>query len=132
MLGDWCSRSGAGTIGAVPLGRTWRPASVTAGPIRRGTVTSRRPGRYNNAVSVVAGAVVFAGAVGLTADHVEAFVELHVDLEAVVERDLDLVVAVLVAHLGVRDPATASVGKRGPEARARASPVIGGSLSSPP
>ena len=58
-----------------------RPGSATARQLRCGTARCQ---------SVVAGAVVFAGAVGLTTDHVEALVELHVDLGAVVERDLYL------------------------------------------
>ena len=45
--------------------------------------------------------------VGRTADDVEATVELHVDLAAVVARHLDLVVALLVADLGLRDLAAA-------------------------
>ena len=61
--------------------------------------------------------------VGLVADHVELLVELDVDLGAVVEGDLDLVVALLVADLGLGDPALAGVlegGGRGlVEGRAR-------------
>jgi hypothetical protein len=51
-------------------------------------------------------------AVGLLADHVKAAVELHVDLAAVVEGDLYLVVALLVADLGLGDLAAARVGER--------------------
>ena len=53
------------------------------------------------------GALVLGLVVALGADDVEAAVELHVDLAAVVAGDLDLVVALLVAGLGLRDLATA-------------------------
>ena len=49
--------------------------------------------------------VVGLPGVALLADHVEAAVELDVDLAAVGARDLDLVVALLVADLGLGDRA---------------------------
>ena len=51
--------------------------------------------------------------VDLVGDHGEGLVELDVDLRPVVEGHLHLVVAVLVADLGLGDPALASVGQRG-------------------
>src|SRR5687768_11116023 len=51
-------------------------------------------------------------AIGHPLDDVEVLVELHVDLLATVERDLDLVVAVLVADLGLGDLAAARVRQR--------------------
>src|SRR3954453_15802545 len=54
-----------------------------------------------------------APAVGLTADHPEVLVELDVHLGTVVEGHLDLVVALLVADLGARDPAAAGLGEGG-------------------
>jgi hypothetical protein len=45
--------------------------------------------------------------VSLLLDHVERAIELHVDLTAVVARDLDLVIALLVADLAAGDLATA-------------------------
>ena len=61
--------------------------------------------------SLLAG-LVLAGGIGLLADHVEPAVELDVDLAAVVEGDLDLVVALLVAHLGLGDRAAPGVRER--------------------
>src|SRR5207342_1480865 len=52
-------------------------------------------------------------AIAVGADDVEALVELDVDLAAAVERDLDLVVALLVADLGPGDPAAAGVDEGG-------------------
>jgi hypothetical protein len=52
-------------------------------------------------------------AVALGADDVEAPVELNVNLGAVGEGDLDLVVALLVADLGAGDLAPAGVLERG-------------------
>jgi len=62
-------------------------------------------------VGVVAGAVALL-VIGARADDVEALVELDVDLAAVVERDLDLVVALLVAYLGLGHPALAGLLER--------------------
>ena len=56
--------------------------------------------------------LVLATLVGLAAHDVEVAVELDVGLATVVEGDLDLVVALLVADLGVRDRALAGVGQR--------------------
>ena len=50
-------------------------------------------------------------AVVLVADNLELLVELHVDLVAVVEGDLDLVLAFLVVDLGAGDPAPCGVGE---------------------
>ena len=60
-------------------------------------------------------ALVVAPAVVLTfgADDAEVLVELDVDLAAVVECDLDLVVALLVADLGAGDASLAGVRERG-------------------
>src|SRR5215218_6021305 len=52
-----------------------------------------------------------APVVGLTADHPEVLVELDVHLGTVVEGHLHLVVALLVADLGARDPAAAGLGQ---------------------
>ena len=54
-----------------------------------------------------------AGAVVLVADDVERLVELDVDLVAVVEGDLDLVLALLVVDLATGHPAAAGVGEGG-------------------
>ena len=50
-------------------------------------------------------------AVVLVADDVELLVELHVDLVAVVERDFDLVLALLVVDLRAGDSAFSRVGE---------------------
>src|SRR4051812_5921809 len=54
-----------------------------------------------------------AAAVGLAAHDMECLVELDVDLPAVVEGDLDLVVALLVADLGAGHPAPSGRRQRG-------------------
>ena len=66
-----------------------------------------RPGRDPQGQRVVAGLVVLV--VVLVADDPEVLVELHVDLGAVVQRDLHLVEALLVADLGLGHPAAARV-----------------------
>ena len=50
-------------------------------------------------------------AVVLVADDVELLVELHIDLVAVVERDFDLVLALLVVDLRAGDSALSGVGE---------------------
>src|SRR3954451_2695918 len=52
-------------------------------------------------------------AVGLTADHPEVLVELHVHLVAVVQGHLDLVPALLVTALGAGDATPAGLGQGG-------------------
>jgi len=52
-------------------------------------------------------------AVVLKTDDAELLVELYVDLVAVGQRNLDLVLALLVIDLGSGDPALAGVGERG-------------------
>ena len=69
--------------------------------------------------------------VGLAADDVEVAIELHVDLAAVVERDLDLVVALLVADLGLGDLPPPVCSSAAALARSSAVPSIGASESSP-
>src|SRR3954451_25411063 len=59
------------------------------------------------------GALTSASRVGLAADNSKVLVELHVDLGAVVPGDLDLVIAVLVVHLGPADPPAAGLCERG-------------------
>jgi hypothetical protein len=55
-----------------------------------------------------------AAAVALVADDVEPFVELNVDLVAVVKRFCDLVPALLVVTLRAGHPATSDVGEGRP------------------
>src|SRR3954451_4660098 len=73
-----------------------RPSTVTA----TRTATGRRRGRSVTAV-------------GRGARDGEALIELHVDLVAVAEGDLDLVVALLVVDLGAGHAAAAGRGERG-------------------
>jgi hypothetical protein len=85
--------------------RPWALDSAAVRPRRRGT--PRKGGRRRRP------ALVVCVAVGLLIDDVELVVELNVHGGAVGQRDLDLVVAVLVAAFGVRDSAAAGICKRG-------------------
>ena len=67
---------------------------------------------FDGGAGLLATLLVLAALVGLAAHDVEVAVELDVGLAAVVEGDLDLVVALLVADLGVGDRALAGVGQR--------------------
>ena len=71
-----------------------------------------------------------ARALALAAGHVEVLVQVYVDLGAVVEGDLHLVVPLFVAHLGLGDLAPARVVERRLRGPVRASPVIGSSVAS--
>src|SRR4051794_40292545 len=83
-------------VAAPPAGcpHALRPSAVTA----TRTATGRRRS---------------ATAVGRAADDGEVLVELHVDLVAVVESDLDLVVALLVGDLGAGPAAAPGRGEGG-------------------
>lgn len=60
-------------------------------------------------MSVVVRAGLVVGALVFGTDDLEVLVELHVDLAAVAEGDLDLVLAFLVVDLGLGDSAFADV-----------------------
>ena len=83
---------------------------------RKGAPSLKRTATFESAeapfrqLSVVARALRLS--VGLVPDDVEVAVELHVDLASVLEGDLDLVVALLVADLGLGDLAAAGVLER--------------------
>jgi len=70
--------------------------------------------------------------VGLAAEHDEALVEVDVDLAAVGPGDLELVVALLVADLGLGDPTTTEWGRAATLARVSGCPVSGVADSSGP
>src|SRR3954471_10256917 len=95
--------AGPSRTGSVP----WGGADAAASPHapRPSTVTATRTatGRRRRPVT----------AVGRAADDGEVLIELHVDLAAVVEDDLDLVVALLVVDLGAGHAAAAGRGERG-------------------
>ena len=63
--------------------------------------------------SVVVRTGVVSGALALGTNDMEALIELHVDLGAVVEGDFDLVLALLVVDLGVGDGPPAGLLERG-------------------
>src|SRR3954471_17501251 len=95
--------AGPSRTGSVP----WGGADAAASPHapRPSTVTATRTatGRRRRPVT----------AVGRAADDGEALIELHVDLVAVAEGDLDLVVALLVVDLGAGHAAAAGRGEGG-------------------
>lgn len=101
---------------------------------RIGTSSVARPDRLRAAERrclLRARAAVLA--IGRRADHGEVSVELDVDLAPVVERDLELVVAVLIADRGLGDPTAAGGGEcRGSCAVVRTAVIGVSPASSPP
>ena len=95
----------------------------TAGPRHRSGASCGR--------GLLATLLVLAALVGLAAHDVEVAVELDVGLATVVEGDLDLVVALLVADLGVGDAPWPVWASAAALACSSAGPLIGFSLSSP-
>ena len=95
--------------GGGPLPRRSRPEAAAAGA--HGQRAHRGEGD-GPAAGASAGALTGVLRVGRSDDG-EVLVELDVDLAAVVQGHLDLVVALLVADLGARDPAAAGLGERG-------------------
>ena len=87
-----------GVAGLLELLARERGIGVVAGPV---------------VVVAIVGLIGLIGLVALVADDAVVGVELDVELAAVVEGDLDLVQALLVALLGVGDPPSAGVVERG-------------------
>src|SRR3954453_10995707 len=81
-------------------------SSTTCSP-SRGRPAAAGAGNAAAASAAAATALVAVLMIDLGADHVEGLVELDVDLGAVGLGDLDLVVALLVAGLGLGDLAAA-------------------------
>src|SRR5215210_6349516 len=106
--------SGSRSTGSAPSGRA-AATSVTGGPgssphaVSTTATTSSPPMVRRRS----AGALIGVLLVGLAADHGEVLVQLDVDLAPAGQSHLDLVVALLVADLGTRDPAAAGLGQSG-------------------
>src|SRR5829696_4224490 len=102
-----CSSAAAEVDGAAAAGDGSDPQAVAA-PAAATSTAAAAP-RHRSSLTALTGVLD----IGVRADDGEGLVQLHIDLPAVVEGDLDLVVALLVADLGAGHPAAAGLGERG-------------------
>ena len=113
--------AGSSSTGSLPCGRAVASAlggAAVVGLPRPGATASGAPleaaaARASVDVDSSLGVVLVGLVVGLGADDLEVLVELDVDLAAVVQGHLDLVLALLVADLGLGDLAAAGLLERG-------------------
>src|SRR3954469_10658066 len=100
-----CGSAEADVDGVAAAGDGSDPQAVAAPAAATSTAAAAPRRRRSAALTVVLH-------IDVRADHGEGLVQLDVDLPAIVEGHLYLVVALLVTHLGAGDPAAPRLGQR--------------------